>query len=423
MSGHNSSDLVERSLSPGDMIPLPEPLKELLAAPGGDSLAFEKTYFDPEKWDAEMSNRFQGDERDPVKFDLGKCEGQAAAALIVSDFHLADGTPGGDDFLESHILPDDDLNGLYTGFFPPGESRARLFTQVMTFALRRVAGRAGNGTRLELVLNGDVINGLELKGRGGTVVSAKHKPLFRALAAVRDRADVFWLRGNHDYIVPSGAWRAGQFYANKVLRLLAEHGDFWDKENWPPGADNKGSKLAIEAASAFEVHPAIMKDGSIKYLISGIDNLRPWNNDAIEAFLDRRSKYSDVAMASAVLARLKSLGAADDSEAYKGAQERRTGQYRDWTMVQGHTHVPAQVPGAYYNTGTWITTLVAPKGKEKHVEMFPFLLVYLDKAGKRVEEYFFVDRSGQDQPARATLQSPESVNEFRGTLGYKPVTA
>jgi hypothetical protein len=44
-----------------------------------------------------------------------------------------------------------------------------------------------------------------------------------------------------------------------------------------------------------------------------------WNNDAIEALLDRRSKYSDVAAITALLARFKYLGAADDSAAYKGA--------------------------------------------------------------------------------------------------------
>src|SRR5437588_4933108 len=41
-----------------------------------------------------------------------------------------------------------------------------------------------------------------------------------------------------------------------------------------------------------------------------------------------------------------------------------------WLMVQGHTHVPAAVPGVYYNNGTWITNLLAPKGKEFHAEAF-----------------------------------------------------
>ena len=57
-----------------------------------------------------------------------------------------------------------------------------------------------------------------------------------------------------------------------------------------------------------------------------------------------------------------SFGAADDSAAYKGALQRRKGDHRDWLVVQGHTHVPAAVPGIYYNTGTWITTLLPSGG-------------------------------------------------------------
>ena len=176
--------------------------------------------------------------------------------------------------------------------------------------------------------------------------------------------EVYWLRGNHDYIVPSGPWRPGVFYTNRILKTLAEHGDFWDKGNWPPGPTNKGSRLVIEPGAAFEVHPEVLDDGTITYLMSGVDNLRPWSDDAVEDFLDRRSKYSDVAALAALISRLKFVGAADDSAAYQGALERRRqGPYQDWLMVQGHTHMPAAVPGVYYNLGTWITTLVAPEGQ------------------------------------------------------------
>jgi len=75
--------------------------------------------------------------------------------------------------------------------------------------------------------------------------------------------------------------------------------------------------------------------------MSGLDNVRPLSDDAINAFLDRRSRYSDVAAVAAALARLKFVGSADDSAAYKGALRRRKAkEYRDWLMVQGHTHVP-----------------------------------------------------------------------------------
>ncbi len=397
---------------------LPEPAPELLGPPGDDP-ARERLYFDPERWDAEAVNHLPGDDEDPVAAGRGRVEGKAAAALFLSDFHLADGTAGGDDFLESHLHPNEKCGGLYTGFFPPGESRARLVLSVLTFAFDRVAGRAGAGAGLDVVLAGDVINFLDLKGRGGTYVSRRHAPLFRGLAAARGRATVTWLRGNHDYVVPSGPWQTGEFYINGTLQVLAEHGDFWDKENWPPGPSNKGSRLVLEAGSAFEVHPTVTRDGAIEYLMSGVDNLRPWSNDAVEGFLDRRGKYSDVAALAAALARLKFVGAADDSAAYQGALRRRRGEYRDWLMVQGHTHVPAAAPGVYYNLGTWITTLVAPRGEEAQVEAFPFLLVYLGADGRRVEEYYLVRRDAPDAPPRAMRQSVESVNELRREFGYR----
>lgn len=404
---------------PGDAILLPDPESELLPPPEGDTLTYERFYFDPQKWDAETATRLDSRADDPVATGRGLATGHASAALFLSDFHIADGTAGGDDFLEQHLHPEDKYKGLYAGFFPPGESRAKLFLSVLTFAFRRVADRAGVKAALDIVLNGDVLNMLDLKGRGGTYVARCHAPFFRALAVVRERATVYWLRGNHDYVVPSGPWLSGEFYVNDALRTLAEHGDFWDKENWPPGPTNKGSRLVIELGSAFEVHPNVGEDGTISYLMSGVDNLRPWNNASVKRFLDPRSKYSDVAALSALLSRLKYVGAADDSAAYQGALQRRTEKYRDWLMVQGHTHVPAAVPGVYYNLGSWISTLLTLKGKESQIEAFPFLLVYLDPAGPRVEEYYVIHRDGPDSPAFAVLQSPDSVNELRKAFGYQ----
>jgi hypothetical protein len=408
---------------PGISFPLPEPLPELLPPPDGEDPASERTYFDPPRWDAEFTTGWKGpDERDPVAEGKGRLEGGGTAALFVSDFHLADGTAGGDDFLESHLRPEEALGGLYTGFFPAGDSRARLFTSVLTFALRRVEDRAQPGARLDVVGHGDLINFLELKGRGGTLVSSKHRPLFRALAAVRSRAQVYWLRGNHDYVVPTGLWERGEFYTNDRLQTLAEHGDFWDGENWPPGPLNKGSQTMLTGGGPFEVHSWVNEDGTLHYLMAGLDNLRPWSDDAIQGFLNRRAKYSDVALAAALLAMVKDLGAADDSAAYKGARKRRKGAHRDWLMVQGHTHVPAAVSGVYYNTGTWISTLVAPGGKEAEVSAFPFLLVYLDRDGRRVEEYYTVGEGVGRAQAEATLRSPEDVNELRKSFGYEPIS-
>lgn len=400
--------------------PLPRPRTEFdLPADGGSPAAVDR-YFAPERWNAEVANHHPGDGRDPVAHGLGKVESTAEAVLVISDFHMADGSAGGDDFLDSHLHRDDEV-GVETGFFPPGESRAGLFAAVVTFALDRVR-RAGGHPRLDVVLNGDVINFLELKGRGGTVVSRKHLPFYRTLDALGGFGTVVWLRGNHDYVVPHGPWRRGEFYANSALQLLAEHGDVFDEENWPPGPGNKGSRLAIEAGSPFEVHAGVDEAGTIKYLMSGIDNLRPWSDAAIRGFLDRRAKHSDVAAVTAIVSRLKYLGAADDSAAYNGALKRRKmSEYRDWLMTQGHTHVPAFAAGEYYNTGTWITTLVAPAGEEKQVEAFPFLLVYRDRSGGRAEEYYTADQPEGGGPPTARLHTRESVDELRREYGYEPL--
>ena len=59
----------------------------------------------------------------------------------------------------------------------------------------------------------------------------------------------------------------------------------------------------------------------------------------------------------------------------------------------------------YYNLGTWISTLVAPEGKEKQIEAFPFLLVYIGRDGRRVEEYYIVYRDPPGAAPRAVLQT------------------
>jgi hypothetical protein len=294
----------------------------------------------------------------------------------------------------------------------------------LTLAFRRIAARTGRADPPDVVLNGDVVDFLALKGRGGAYVSRRHLPLFRAMAALRGRAGVYWLRGNHDYVVPAGPWDAGEFYVNPGLRVLAEHGDRWDETNWPPGPPSKGARLVLELESAFAVRASVADDGTIHYLAAGLDNVRPLSDDAINGFLDRRARYSDVAAVAAALARLKFVGSADDSAAYRGALERRKDPaHADWLMVQGHTHVPAAVPDVYYNLGTWTSTLVGRRREEKQVEAFPLLLVYPGPDGRRVEEFFVVRRADEQSPARAILCSPEMVTELRAECGYKPVRA
>ena len=396
---------------------LPPPRPEFVDAIPGEDSGIEHSFFHPERWDEQFTAWQGSDKHDPVAYDRGKLTGNARAVLLLSDFHLGDGSAGGDDFLDSHILPDESL-GVHTGFAPAGESRSLLFASVLSFAIDRVREILGAAERLDLVLNGDVINMLELKGRGSMLVSPKHKLLFRVLAATQAMTNVYWLRGNHDYVVPSGPWQTGEFYVNPQLRVLAEHGDFWDRECWPPGPENNGSRLVLEAGALFEVLASIQGDQSIKYLMAGIDNLRPWNDDAIEGFLDRRSKHSDVALMAAALSRLHFVGAADDRAAYEGALARRKKQYREWLVVQGHTHVPAFVPNVYYNTGSWIATLVENEGSERHIEAFPFLLAFLGEDGTRREEYYTVRDLDRGPKATLNLEDKDSVDSLRKSLGY-----
>jgi UDP-2,3-diacylglucosamine pyrophosphatase LpxH len=411
---------VEEITEAGDATPLAAP-GEFLVEEWGDP-GPEKSYFDPEGWVAEVARASSFPADDPVAAGRRRVESHAAAAVFLSDFHLSDGTAGGDDFLESHLRPEPRFGGLYAGFSPAGESRAGLVLSALAFAFRRVAARTGGAERPDVVLNGDVVDFLALLGRGGACASRRHAPLFRGLAALADRGGVYWLRGNHDYVVPPGPWAAGEFYANPRLRVLAEHGDVWDETNWPPGPASKGAKLVLELAAAFEVRASVTEDGGLDYLMSGLDNVRPLSDDAINGFLDRRAKYSDVAAAASAISRLKFVGSADDSAAYRGAQKRRSiPDYADWLMVQGHTHVPATAPGEYFNLGTWISTLVGHRREEKQIEAFPLLLAYTGSVGQRVEEFYVVRRAGEGSPAVAVLQSAESVAELRRDLGYGPL--
>jgi UDP-2,3-diacylglucosamine pyrophosphatase LpxH len=412
---------IEDLREPGDTALLPAPDPSLVPPTPDEPLA-ESLYFDPERWDAEVATRPRPDGDDPVTVGRGRIEGRATAAVFLSDLHLSDGTAGGDDFLEAHLHAEPEFGGLFAGAFPAGESRALLVVSALTFAFQRLAACTGRTELPDVVLAGDVIDFLGTKGRGDSYVSRRHLPLFRALAALRGRAGVYWLRGNHDYVIPAGPWDSGEFYVNSGLRILAEHGDVWDETNWPPGPLSKGARLVLELGSAFAVRGSVSQDGRLHYLMSGLDNVRPLSDDAVNGFLDRRAKYSDVAAIAAALARLKFVGSADDSAAYRGAKKRRAGpEYADWLMVQGHTHVPAMVPNEYYNLGTWTSTLVGQRRQENQIEAFPFLLAYVGADGRRVEEFYVVRRDSEGMPAAAILQSRESVTALRKELGYKAV--
>src|SRR4051812_7412208 len=111
----NPQDKVPEDLrQAGGTFELPEPAADLLPPPEEDNPHRLRDYFDPERWDEEVVQVRGPGKGDPVQHERGKLIGQGSAVLVVSDFHLADGTAGGDDFLESHLHLDEDL-GVYTG--------------------------------------------------------------------------------------------------------------------------------------------------------------------------------------------------------------------------------------------------------------------------------------------------------------------
>src|SRR5947209_7615282 len=87
---------------------LPSPRRELVPL-RGDPPEVEKTYFDPEKWEQGQWRPCEHKASDPVARGIGRQEGRARAALIVSDFHAGDGSVSGDDFLDDHLHRDKDL--------------------------------------------------------------------------------------------------------------------------------------------------------------------------------------------------------------------------------------------------------------------------------------------------------------------------
>ena len=287
--------------------------------PGGGSPSEVDHYFAPERWDAEVANHHPGDGRDPVETASGKSKAPPRPCSSSATFTWPTAAPAADDFLDSHLRRD-----ARTRHRPassrPGASRAGLFAAAVTFALDRVRP-AGGHPRLEVVLNGDVVNFLELKGRGGTVVSRKHLPFYRTLDALAGRGSVVWLRGNHDYVVPAGPWRRGEFYANPAHAT--------------PGRARRRVRRRKLAARAGQQGVPAGDPGRLA--VRGPRRRRRPGHDQVPDVRDRqpppleRRRHPRVprpagqalrraAAIAAVLGRLKYLGAADDSAAQGGAE-------------------------------------------------------------------------------------------------------
>lgn len=363
--------------------------------------------------------------------------GEGRAAMFVSDFHMSDGTIG-DDFFEASLQTcwlkeagSDSQERRAIGNEARGASRAGTFASVLTFVLARLAERGI--TELDIVLSGDIVDFLEMRARGSRL-SPQHFGFFGTLAAARDQGHrVYYLRGNHDFIIPPGPWtRTGAIYANAILRTHAEHGDRYDALNWPPGFLSTGSQLVRLVSPAENVVTPLSNTESV-YLFAALDNLRPLIADVLQKFLAART--GNVAVRGQVLpllnflARLKGFNSADDLEGFRQAiQVRLQRRFFNWITVQGHTHIPIAIPTVHYNTGSWLSTVVYVKRApllpflrefEAVFDWLPFLLVYNDPNTNPVvrrEEFYTLE--GMPQANRLTLRNQAGVNEIRRRMGH-----
>jgi UDP-2,3-diacylglucosamine pyrophosphatase LpxH len=361
----------------------------------------------------------------------GEVVGEHRAVLVVSDFHLSDGGIG-DDFLENHLIRSAAVNppgGGYVGNRAANPSRAILFSRVVAFAIARA--QSLGIPKIDIVLNGDIFDLLEMLSRGAPW-SKRHLPLFEVCDWANSNGHrVYYLCGNHDWIVPPGPWTAARWYVHQAMRVLVEHGDRFDRFNWPKGVSSMGAQLVLGtnifaySIGRLEIR-ADMAGLGLVYRMAGIDNVRPFDDKTITEFIRRHyapGMFPNIATADAakvlfinLLQAAGFVGHADDSFCLKGARWMQAGgNYAGWLMVHGHTHIPVAVPNIYYNTGTFTATIVLP-GNETLIEQLPFLFLYHDGTGARKEEFYTVAPTG-----KGLLRNRGAVNRLRETVyGYPP---
>jgi hypothetical protein len=343
------------------------------------------------------------------------------AALFVSDLHMSDGDPAGDDFLEWHLMQSPTIPDFIVGNPAAGGTRAFLLARIVQFAIAFVQKQPGYGpqSKLDFVMNGDIIDELELKGRG-TPLSPKHT-YFRKLCRwlINKGHKPYYIRGNHDPFVRGGPWTIGNLYSNGAITTIAEHGDAYDPLNSPPGYTSIGSRLVIRMAP-WEVHKALFNPGAGEFVFSAVDNVRPTTWGTWGAFILSHGLGHPAAAIG--------YDPADNDLGGMVGTFRPGGKgfaYPGWLVTQGHTHVPVMDPNKFYNTGTWIDTVLFRQGagvgvQETILRVFPFLIVFRDTAGKRSEHFFTVNvpDSGQAIIAR---RSRAMINRLRTALGCPPV--
>lgn len=284
---------------------------------------------------------------------------------------------------------------------------------------------------MDMVLNGDIVDMLELLGRGSRL-SPQHNAFWGTLAGANKMGDsIFYLRGNHDFVIPPvNFFKKGIRYRNTTLETLAEHGDRYDPTNFPPGLNNFGSKLVVrlvaQAENFFTLIPGF-KNGGI-YDLAGLDNLQPLTRKELRAFLlTRFRRGGGLIRLLAAFAQFGGFNKADDSKGYRGALKLAAQQpppkvNRSWLTVFGHTHVPIAVPNVHYNTASWLPALIkASKKNESLLDFVTFLLVYADpQTGKRIEEFYGAFFATCNNPVLVRFK-PGVVNMIRSQMGYKPL--
>ena len=369
--------------------------------------------------------------------------GKNPAVLFVSDLHLSDGGAG-DDFMFPHLQL---LNEMVVGSGLAGGSKAIYLVRVVAFVLNRLSEKLHiDDPKIDFVINGDIIDQLELLGRGSYFSNAKHG-LFLALCRtlIDSGHRVIYTRGNHDFIPPSGPWEIVDSYANARLKTFAEHGDRYDAFNWPKGLNNTGSRIVtggspsrmgtseVEGLLSYRNSWDKYMGNNSQYYHAGVDNLRPLDLTTFLEFFFRRKTLVMALSAGAprgidtLLTYLREeigqLQGYNEKSALQGVKDRRmSSEFTDWLVVMGHTHEPVSIPAVYYNTGSWMPVhRLLPGDRESFASSDPFLLCYEDPDTKiRIEEFFTLNIS--NGVAAATLRDAESVNRLRQSLfGIDPI--
>lgn len=340
------------------------------------------------------------------------------AAIFVSDMHMGDGSIA-DDFCMGRLFPKTILPSGVIHYYgePRATSLAALFAQTIQTLSNHLMEVSGVSEH-DIVLNGDIIDLMEMKNRGSGLWS-EHAPFFGVLRHLQQRHDIYYLRGNHDFVVPPGPWKPGEVYENNTLETVAQHGDQWDTVNQPPGLESQGAKIA-KANTLGETFPINGAFGLTTYPFAGLDNIRPQNSETISKFIGERVGGS---VLNAILIGLGYVinMEADDTGSYRKAKEwRQTPTYRNWLTVAGHTHIPIAKRGVHYNTGTWQPTLVVQTSpwKEIYFHSIPILLVYIEPLTNKRQEEFWTLKINDIGTAKLQRDSSSDVEGVRNAMGY-----